>query len=61
MALSILLVREFNGVVKINVLGDEVVKENVHYACIACTTIDSVMRMEKKVIHKFIQKNANTK
>ena len=54
MALSILLVREFNGVVKINVLGDEVVKENVHYACIACTTIDSVMRMEKKVIHKFI-------
>ena len=23
-------------------------KENVHYACIACITIDSVMRMVKK-------------
>ena len=23
-------------------------KENMHYACIACITIDSVMRMEKK-------------
>ena len=23
-------------------------KENVHYACIACITIDSVIKMEKK-------------
>ena len=29
-------------------LGDEVPKENKHYTCIACITIDSVMRMEKK-------------
>ena len=29
-------------------LGDEVPKENMHYTCIACITIDSVMRMEKK-------------
>ena len=41
-------VREFNGVSKINFLGDEVPKENVHYTCIVCITIDSVMRMEKK-------------
>ena len=41
-------VREFNGVTKTNFLGDEIPKENVHYSCIACTTIDSVMRMEKK-------------
>ena len=41
-------VREFNGVVKKNFLGDEIPKENVHYACIACITIDSVMRMEKR-------------
>ena len=34
----------FNGVIKPNLLGEE----NVHYACIACITIDSVMRMEKK-------------
>ena len=41
-------VREFNDVIKTNFLGDEVRKENIHYTCIACITIDSVMRMEKK-------------
>ena len=41
-------VKEFNGVIKTNFLGDEIPKENVHYTCIACTTIDSVMKMEKK-------------
>ena len=41
-------VREFNGVIITNFLGNEVPKENVHYTCIACITIDSVMRMEKK-------------
>ena len=41
-------VREFNGVIKTNFLSDEVPKENEHYTCIACITIDSVMRMEKK-------------
>ena len=40
-------VREFNGVVKTNFLGDEIPKEGVHYACIPCITIDSVMRMKK--------------
>ena len=39
---------EFNGVIKTNFLGDKVPKENEHYTCIACITIDSVMRMEKK-------------
>ena len=34
--------------VKTNLLGDGVPKENMHYTCIACITIDSVMRMEKK-------------
>ena len=29
-------------------LGDKVPKENEHYTWIACITIDSVMRMEKK-------------
>ena len=41
-------VREFNGAIKTNFLGDEVPKGNMHYTCIACITIDSVMRMEKK-------------
>ena len=42
-------------------LGNDVPKENMHYTCIACITIYSVMRMDKKIIHKFIQKNVNTK
>ena len=41
-------VREFSGVIKTNFLGDEVPKENEHYTCIACITIDLLMRMEKK-------------
>ena len=41
-------VREFNGVIKTNFLGDEIPKESAHYTCIACITTDSVMRMEKK-------------
>ena len=41
-------VREFDGKIKTNFLGDEVPKENTHYTCIACITIDSVMRMDKK-------------
>ena len=41
-------VREFNGVIKRNFLGDEIPKEIVHYACIACMTNDSVIRIERK-------------
>ena len=41
-------VREFNGVIKTNFLGDKIPKESMHYTCIACITIDSVMRMKKK-------------
>ena len=40
--------REFNHLIKTNFLSDEVPKENEHYTCIDCITIDSVMRMEKK-------------
>ena len=41
-------VREFDGKIKTNFLVNEVPKENMHYTCIACITIDSVMRMDKK-------------
>ena len=51
-------VREFNGAIKTNFLGDRIPKEDVHYGCIACITIDSVMKMEKKKKRK---KNANAK
>ena len=42
------LVREFDGVIKANFMGNDMPKENIHYACIACITIDSVLRIDKK-------------
>ena len=33
--------------IKTNFLSDKVPREGVHYACIACITIDSVMRRKK--------------
>ena len=41
-------VREYDCVIKTNFLGNAVAKENMHYTCIACITMDSVMKMEKK-------------
>ena len=41
-------VREFNSVIKTYFLGDRIPKESMHYPCIVCITIDSIMRMEKK-------------
>ena len=32
-------VREFDGVIKTNFLGNDMLKENMHYTCIACITI----------------------
>ena len=49
-------VREFNGVIKTNFLGDEIRKENVHYTCIACITIDSVKRIEKIYPQVYLEK-----
>ena len=52
-------VKEFDGVIKTNFLGNDMPKENMHYTCIACITIDSVMRIDKKTTHKFIQNSVN--
>ena len=41
-------VREFDGSIKTNFLGNNVPKENAYYTCIACITVDSVMKMNKK-------------
>ena len=41
-------VREYDGKIKTNFLGNGVPKGNMHYTCIVCMTIDCVMRMEKK-------------
>ena len=41
-------VREFDSVTKTNFLGNDMPKENMHYTCIACITIDSVINFNKK-------------
>ena len=41
-------VREFDGMIKTNFLGKGMPKENMNYTCIACITIDSVLRKNKK-------------
>ena len=35
-------------ILKQNFLGNNVPKENTYYTCIACITIDSVLKMNKK-------------
>ena len=41
-------VTEYEGTIKTNFLGNGMPKENMHYTCIACITIDSVIKMDKK-------------
>ena len=41
-------VRELDGVIKINFLGNDTPKENMHHTCVAYITIGSVMRIDKK-------------
>ena len=48
-------VREFNGAIKTNFLGDEIPKEIMHYTCIACINIDSVVRMEKNYLQVYLE------
>ena len=49
-------VREFDDVIKTNFLDNDMPKENMHYTCIACITIDSVMKMEKKLSTSLFRK-----
>ena len=41
-------VREFDGNIKTNFLGSGLPKDNTYYTCIACITVDSLLRMNKK-------------
>ena len=41
-------VRKFDRVIKTNFLDNNVPKENMHYTYIACITIDSILRIDKK-------------
>ena len=41
-------VRGFDGNIKTNFLGNDLSKENMYCTCIACMTVDSVIKMNKK-------------
>ena len=41
-------VRGFDGNIKTNFLGNDLPNENTYYTCIACITIESVLKMNKK-------------
>ena len=41
-------IKEFHGVAKRNFLSNALSEENMHYTCIACITIVSVMKIGKK-------------
>ena len=40
--------KEFNRVFNTNFWSDKIPKEGVHHTCIACISIDSVLKIEKK-------------
>ena len=41
-------VKTFSEVIKTLFDGDKILKERVEYACIACISIDSVLKVDKK-------------
>ena len=41
-------VTEYNGEIKINFLNNGMSKENMHYSCIVCITIDSIINFNQK-------------
>ena len=52
-------VREFNVVIKTNFLNNGMPKENLHYFCIACVTIGSVINLNKKNHPQFYLEECN--
>ena len=46
-------VKTFSDVIKTLFSRDEIPKEKIEYACIACISVDSVLKVDKKIIHRF--------
>ena len=54
-------VREFDGNIKTNFLDNNLPKENMYHTCIACITLDSVMKMGKKNYPQVYSEECKTK
>ena len=46
-------VKSFSDMIKTLFDGNEIPKERVEYVCIPCIGVDSVLNVDKKIIHKF--------
>ena len=48
-------VKAFSDMIKTLLDGNKIPKERVEYACITCIiSVDSVLKVDKNIIHKFI-------
>ena len=47
-------VKPFSEVIKTLFDGNEIPKERIEYVCIACISVDSVLKIDKKITHRFI-------
>ena len=47
-------VKAFSSIINTLFTENEIPKERVHYVCIPAISIDSVLRVDKKIIHYFI-------
>ena len=47
-------VKTFSEVTKTTFDGDKIPEERIEYTCIPCISIDSMLKIDKKIIHKFI-------
>ena len=54
-------VREFDGSIEKNFLGNNIPKENTYYTCIACITLHSVLKMGKKNYPQVYLEECSTK
>ena len=53
-------VKTFSEMIKTLLDGDKVPKERIECLCIACISIDSVLKIDKKFFHEFIKNSVNT-
>ena len=46
--------KTFNEMINTLFSGNEIPKERIHYVCIAANCTDSVLKVDKRINHKFI-------
>ena len=47
-------VKTFSEMIKTLFDGNEIPKERIEYVCIECISVDSALKIDKKITHRFI-------